>query len=103
MRRAELNASAVCFTQTLRVLFQGFRNAMNLPSGESCAPEISGSPKSRSRSMIGGRVPGGRVPGGRVPGGRVPGGSIRDLNLADFGVPGESHLRFLKGRPHLVA
>src|SRR5947209_2544915 len=29
--------------------------AMNLPSGESCAPEISGSPKNSSRSINGGR------------------------------------------------
>src|SRR5258708_38773339 len=47
--------SSVCLTQTLRVPFKGLIKAMNLPSGEICAPELSGSPKKRSRSIIGGR------------------------------------------------
>src|SRR5437868_7895064 len=42
-------------TQTLRVPLRGLMKAMNFPSGEICAPEISGSPKNNSRSMIGGR------------------------------------------------
>src|SRR5712692_4946741 len=41
-------------TQMLRVPSSGFKNEIQLPSGESCAPEISGSPNSSSRSMIGG-------------------------------------------------
>src|SRR5947207_4962638 len=48
------NGSSVRFTQMLRVLFKGLRNAMYLPSGEISAPEISGSPKKSSRSIIGG-------------------------------------------------
>src|SRR5258708_7288377 len=52
--RAALKGSAASLTQMLRVLFNGFRKAMYLPSGESCAPEISGSPKNSSRSIIGG-------------------------------------------------
>src|ERR1041385_5735116 len=47
--------SSVRLTQTLRVPLKGFMKAMNFPSGEICAPEISGSPKNNSRSMIGGR------------------------------------------------
>src|SRR5437016_10979306 len=39
----------------LRVSFHGLRNARYLPLGESCAPAISGLPKSSSRSMMGGR------------------------------------------------
>src|ERR1700682_639536 len=46
--------SAVRFTQTLRVPFSGFTKAMNCPSGEIRAPEISGSPKNNSRSINGG-------------------------------------------------
>src|SRR6185369_17466260 len=48
------NGSAVFFTQTLRVPLNGLINAMNAPSGEICAPAISGSPKKISRSIIGG-------------------------------------------------
>src|SRR5712692_6338766 len=51
------NGSFVAFTQMLRVPLNGLRNDMNWPSGEICAPAISGSPKNRSRSMIGGRPP----------------------------------------------
>src|SRR5512146_1163208 len=39
----------------LRVSFQGLRKEMYLPSGEICAPAISGLPKKSSRSMSGGR------------------------------------------------
>src|SRR5437899_4891399 len=52
--RALSNASSARFTQMLRVPLNGFRNEMNRPSGEICAPAISGSPKKSSRSMIGG-------------------------------------------------
>ena len=51
---AALKGSWVFLTQMLRVLLSGFRKAMYFPSGEICAPEISGSPKSNSRSMTGG-------------------------------------------------
>ncbi len=34
----------------------GLRKAMNLPSGEICAPAISGLPKKISRSISGGRL-----------------------------------------------
>ena len=61
---------------------------MYLPSGESWAPEISGSPKSSSRSMIGGGVTGGEL-------------GICDPNLADFGVSSERHVRFFDGRAAL--
>src|SRR6266852_1387557 len=47
--------SSVRLTQTLRVPFKGLIKAMNLPSGEICAPEISGSPKKSSRSINGGK------------------------------------------------
>ena len=47
------NGSSVFLTQTLRVLFHGFTKAMYLPSGEICAPEISGSPKNNSLSSTG--------------------------------------------------
>src|SRR6266516_1022625 len=47
--------SSVVLTQMLRVPLNGLMKAMNLPSGEICAPEISGSPKNRSRSMSGRR------------------------------------------------
>jgi hypothetical protein len=53
---AESNGSSVRLTQTLRVPLNGFTKAMNLPSGEICAPEISGSPKKSSRSISGGWV-----------------------------------------------
>src|SRR2546422_9418057 len=46
--------SSVVFTQILRVPLNGLMKAMNLPSGEICAPEISGSPKNNSRSIKGG-------------------------------------------------
>src|SRR5579863_1201102 len=52
---AELKGSPVFFTQILRVFDQGFRNARYFPSGETSAPVISGSPKSSSRSMSGGK------------------------------------------------
>src|SRR5437868_12463421 len=48
--------SSVLLTQTFRVPLNGLIKAMNLPSGEICAPEISGSPKKSSRSIIGGRL-----------------------------------------------
>src|SRR5258705_1883191 len=48
------NESSVRLTQTLRVPLNGLTKAMNLPSGEICAPEISGSPKNSSRSISGG-------------------------------------------------
>src|SRR5579883_2188640 len=54
-RRAALKGSLVFFTQILRVSFHGLINATYWPSGESCAPVISGLPKSSSRSMSGGR------------------------------------------------
>src|SRR5207244_11243012 len=47
--------SSVRLTQTLRVPLKGLIKAMNLPSGEICAPEISGSPKNSSRSINGGK------------------------------------------------
>src|SRR5437867_5281531 len=47
--------SSVRLTQTLRVPLRGLIKAMNLPSGEICAPEISGSPKKSSRSIMGGK------------------------------------------------
>src|SRR3954449_5775736 len=53
-RRAEANGSATFFTQTFRVSFHGFRNATYLPSGDSCAPAISGLPNRSSRSINGG-------------------------------------------------
>src|SRR6266852_4978929 len=52
---AASKASAVRLTQILRVPLNGLTKAMNLPSGEIWAPEISGSPKNSSRSIIGGR------------------------------------------------
>src|ERR1041384_4688871 len=63
---AALKGSSVFLTQMLRVLLSGLRKAMYFPSGEICAPEISGSPKNNSRSMSGGRcacVAGGRMYG----------------------------------------
>src|SRR6185503_20414275 len=48
------NGSAVFFTQTLRVPWNGLIKAMNAPSGEIWAPAISGSPKKSSRSIRGG-------------------------------------------------
>src|ERR1700685_1169975 len=79
MSRAALNGSPVFFTQTLRVSFHGLMKAMNSPSGESCAPEISGSPNSSSRS--------------------ISGGSILDPTLTDFGVAGQRHARFFERPP----
>ena len=52
--RAFSNGSSVVLTQMLRVPLNGLTKAMNLPSGEIWAPEISGSPKNDSRSMTGG-------------------------------------------------
>src|ERR1700735_884442 len=52
--RAASNGSFTPFTYTLRVSLHGFWNATYFPSGESCAPAISGLPKMISRSMIGG-------------------------------------------------
>src|SRR6266550_5675912 len=52
---AASNGSSVRLTQMLRVPLKGLMNAMNLPSGEICAPEISGSPKNNSRSISGGK------------------------------------------------
>jgi len=51
---AASKGSSVRLTQTFRVPLNGFTNAMNFPSGEIWAPEISGSPKNSSRSIIGG-------------------------------------------------
>src|SRR5687768_605415 len=45
------NGSSVRFTQMLRVPFKGLMKAIYFPSGEICAPEISGSPKNNSRSI----------------------------------------------------
>src|SRR5437867_12494341 len=53
--RAFSNGSSVVLTQMLRVPLNGFTKAMNLPSGEIWAPEISGSPKKSSRSISGGK------------------------------------------------
>src|ERR1700722_3396374 len=89
MRRAELNGSAVCLTQMLRVPFQGFTKARYLPSGESWAPDISGSPNKSSRSIMGGRAIGGT--------------GIRAPKLSDFVVSSQRHARFLNGRAHLGA
>src|SRR4029434_3717186 len=55
MGLAASKGSSVRLTQTLRVPLNGLTNAMNFPSGEICAPEISGSPKKSSRSISGGR------------------------------------------------
>src|SRR5687767_5245028 len=52
---AASKGSSVRLTQTLRVPLNGLTKATNLPSGEICAPEISGSPKNNSRSISGGR------------------------------------------------
>src|SRR5512138_3370004 len=54
-RRALSYGSPVFLTQTFRVSFHGLRNAVHFPSGESCAPAISGLPKKSSRSRSGGR------------------------------------------------
>src|ERR1043165_7165329 len=54
MGLAFANGSAVFLTQMLRVPLKGLTKAMNVPSGEICAPAISGSPKKISRSIIGG-------------------------------------------------
>src|SRR6185312_6910447 len=51
---AASKGSSVRLTQTLRVPLNGLTKAMNFPSGEIWAPEISGSPKNSSRSIIGG-------------------------------------------------
>src|SRR6266704_4424107 len=51
---AASKGSSVRLTQTFRVPLNGFTKAMNFPSGEIWAPEISGSPKNNSRSIIGG-------------------------------------------------
>src|SRR6185437_11151496 len=51
---ALVNGSAVFFTQMFRVPLNGLRNAMSAPSGEICAPAISGSPNKSSRSIMGG-------------------------------------------------
>src|ERR1700683_2930209 len=84
MRRAELNGSEICFTQMLRVSFQGLRKAMYLPSGESWAPDISGSPNSSSRSIS-------------------RGSSGICSKLADLLVSSQRYARFLDGRAHLGA
>src|ERR1051325_7708585 len=54
MGLALANGSAVFLTQMLRVPLKRLTKAMNVPSGEVCAPAISGSPKKISRSIIGG-------------------------------------------------
>src|ERR1700722_20411596 len=85
IRRAELNGWSVFFTQIFLVSVQGLRNARYRPSGESCAPEISGLPNNSSRSMSGGRL------------------CICVPKLADFGVSSERHARFLDSLPDLGA
>src|SRR5690349_6999972 len=54
-RRAALNGSSTPLTYILRVFFHGLRKEMNFPSGEIWAPAISGSPKNKSRSIMGGK------------------------------------------------
>src|SRR6185369_5334721 len=54
---AEVHGASTGFTQTFRVSLYGLRNEMYFPSGEICAPEISGLPKKSSRSMSGGSLP----------------------------------------------
>src|SRR5258708_10489715 len=49
--QAQLNGAWDFFTHRLRVSFQGLMKAMYLPSGEICAPVISGFPNNSSRSM----------------------------------------------------
>src|SRR6266853_3749415 len=51
---AESKGASVALIQILRVPLNGLIKAMNLPSGEICAPAISGSPKNNSRSISGG-------------------------------------------------
>ena len=41
---AESKGAAVALTQMLRVPLNGLMKAINLPSGDICAPAISGSP-----------------------------------------------------------
>src|SRR5689334_1242589 len=57
MSLAAVQGSLTRFTQMLRVSLYGLRNEMYLPSGDICAPEISGLPKNSSRSMSGGSLP----------------------------------------------
>src|SRR3954467_12406031 len=54
---AAVHGSLTPFTQMLRVSLYGLRNEMYFPSGDICAPEISGLPKNSSRSMSGGSLP----------------------------------------------
>src|SRR5918993_3655600 len=53
-RRALANGSSARLTQMFTVPLWGLRKAMNLPSGEICAPEISELPNISSRSISGG-------------------------------------------------
>src|ERR1700730_6024011 len=48
---AELNGSSVFLTHKFRVFFHGLMNARYSPSGETCAPVISGFPNNSSRSI----------------------------------------------------
>src|SRR5580704_12427996 len=48
---AELKGSAVFFTHKFRVSFHGLMKARYSPSGEICAPVISGFPNNSSRSI----------------------------------------------------
>src|SRR5262245_32295445 len=50
---AALKGSVARLTQMLRVSLYGLIKAINCPSGESCAPDISGFPNSNSRSIKG--------------------------------------------------
>ncbi len=54
MSLAAENGSSAFFTQMLRVSSYGFMKAISRPSGEICAPAISGLPKNSSRSSSGG-------------------------------------------------
>src|SRR5436309_11442947 len=81
---AALNGSSVFLSQMLRVLLSGLRKAMYFPSGEICAPEISGSPKNSSRSMSGGCC-------ARVAGARIKNSTVKiqkDLNASLMGTSG---------------
>ena len=51
---AAVNSSEAFFTQIFLVPLYGLIKLMNLPFGESWAPDISGSPKNISRSISGG-------------------------------------------------
>src|SRR5690348_5395139 len=54
---AAVHGSPTALTQIFRVSLYGLRKEMYLPSGDICAPDISGLPKNSSRSMSGGSFP----------------------------------------------